>query len=147
MSYQIKWETHGAIKYFTGTVSSRDLVESEKEVISHPHFTEFRYVISVYLTAEGFSFTEVDRQQVRALRLGVRFANPHLKYALVSQDPAIVRNIQDGIDSGEPHQATAVFPDFIEAVIWTNTRSKPTHSDQADSSAGKGVFPPNDQSV
>ena len=120
MGYQIEWEKRGAVKYFTGTVSSRDLVSSEEEVSSHSNFTAFRFVISVYLMVEGIAFDENARKVVRALRLGGYLTNPHIKYAMVTQNPTIARNVQNSVLAGETLHETAVFSNFVVAVLWVN---------------------------
>ncbi len=133
MSYQIRYEPHGAIKYFAGRVSAHDLLQSERDIMGHPRFTEFRYIISVYLSAEATSFTEDDRQELRALRIGSYRTNPRVRYAAVTQDARIRQNIMDSVEAGEVLHATSVFDNYLDAVMWANrtAQKSPPGSDGA----------------
>lgn len=123
MSYVLKWEPHGVVKYFTGTVTSRDLMESEQELVNHPRFDRLRYVISVYLTAVEISFSENDREEMIALRVGGFQTNRRVRYAIVAQDERIRQSVLKSIATEETRHKTALFGDLMEAIIWANDPS------------------------
>ena len=120
VSYTLKWEAQGVVKYFTGTVSSRDLLESEREVVNHPGFDRMRYVISVYLTAVDTSFTDEDREELIALRVGGFFTNRRIRYVIVTQDERVRTNVLATIATVDSRHQTALFDDLMEAIAWAN---------------------------
>lgn len=122
MGYQIEWEQGGAIKYFTGTVSGGDLVNSEREVVNHARFDAFRYVISVYLTAVRFTFSDEDREDLLALRLGGYLTNPRIRYAIVAESEHIRNQVMNSIEARLVRHPTALFDNFMDAVAWAHTR-------------------------
>jgi hypothetical protein len=121
LPYEIEWEPNGAIKYFSGEVGGRDLMDSEWQIASHPGFTRLRYVISVYLAAERMAASVEERQQFRAIRTGSHTSNPRIKFAIATTDPAIRREVESSVAAGEVRHKVGVFDTFAAAVGWATT--------------------------
>jgi hypothetical protein len=121
MPYEIEWEPHGAIKYYSGVVLGHDLLESEREIASSPDFTSLRFVVSVYLGAERVAASAEERQYFRAIRIGSHTSNPRLKFAVVTTDSAIRRDIESSVEAGEVLHRLVVFDTFAAAIDWATS--------------------------
>jgi len=125
MPYQIKWEPDGAIKYFNGVVSGRDLIDSEQEVFGHPDRVAFRYVISVYLTAHEVHFSAEDIDALRQLRAASFNANPRTRFAVVADDEAIEESVQRQLSEKALAHPTALFDNYNDACAWATAAGQP----------------------
>ncbi len=145
MPYQIKWEPDGAIKYFGGIVSGRDLIDSEQEVFNHPDRVAFRYVISVYLTAHEVTFSTQDIEHLRQLRAAGFNSNDRIKFAVVADDEAIEESVRTQVAANSSVNPIALFDNYNDAWAWA-TALQPADADgAAPSVAGEWACSPHEQ--
>jgi hypothetical protein len=118
MAYTIDWRKYGVVKTFSGMVSFNDVIQSEREITGHTKYMELWYVISDFLNAQHPGFTESERQDLRALRLGGFYSNPRIKFAYVTDDLEIRNGIEKSVFDGETLHATHVFKTMVDAMDW-----------------------------
>lgn len=118
MAYSFQWCPAGVIKRFTGKVAFDDINKSEKEIAGSSRFTELKFVISDYLNAESVSLTDMQRQEIRALRIGGFYSNPRIRYAFATQDPTIRHSIEQSVRDRDFLHPVKVFSNFEDAHKW-----------------------------
>jgi hypothetical protein len=121
LAYSIQKRSGGAVKYFTGDVTFNDIFKSEGEITGSIKFTSLKYVISVFLDTRHPGLTEPQRMEIRALRLGVYYSNPRIKYAFVTEDANVTYAIEKSVSDGPTLHATIVFRDYQDAVAWVGS--------------------------
>ena len=118
MAFSIQWRRDGAVKYFTGTVTFDDVIQSEREVTGNANFTALKYVISMYLNTRPVDLSDSERIEVRALRLGGYYSNPRIKYAFVTDDANVKDAIEKSVIDGQTLHSTRVYETYEDAVAW-----------------------------
>lgn len=118
MTYKLQWLPGGVVKHFNGAITFDHIIKSELTIAGSSHFTDLRYVISNYMNAHGVSLTEIQRQEIRAQRIGGYFSNPRIRYAFATHDHSIKSAIEQSVIEGHTLHPTRVFPTFDDAYAW-----------------------------
>src|SRR6218665_1007469 len=90
MSYEVLWESRGAIKRFWGVVSSQDMLRSVVETEADVRFDRLRYVINDFLAATQIGFSAKDVSDIAAMDLGASRTNAAIKIAVVATMPELL---------------------------------------------------------
>ena len=118
MPYVIQLLPVSAVKRFSGEVTFDDIFNSEREISSSVNYTSLRYVISDYTDARCVPLTELERQEIRALRVGGFYTNPRIKYAFVTTDSQVKAAIEESVAVGDTLHPTQVFASIEAALLW-----------------------------
>jgi hypothetical protein len=120
VSYVIQLLPTSAVKHFSGEVTFGDIINSEREISGSVNFSSLRYVISDYSDAHFVTLTELERQEIRAMRIGGFYTNPRIKYAFVTTDAKVRAAIEESVAVGDTLHPTRVFASFEEAMLWVS---------------------------
>ncbi len=118
MPYTIDWKRNGAIKRFSGRVSFHDVLQSEQDISSSPHYTGLRYVLSDYTGADYQGITDSQKADINALRIGGFMVNPRIKYAFVLQNPVVQSQIKEAVAEAVMLHETRTFETWDQAARW-----------------------------
>ena len=83
MPVEMNWEPRGVRSWFSGAVTSADLLHHVTEVCRHPDFSELRFSILDFRDAKD----EVNDEglfEVRAQIIGAQVTNPHILVAALT---------------------------------------------------------------
>jgi hypothetical protein len=127
LAYSIHWRPDGAVKFFTGQVSFKDIINSEREIAGSSIYMTLKYVIAMYIDTQHSRLSEAELVAVRALRLGGYYSNPRIKYAFVTDDANIKNAIERSVIDGQTLHATRVYESYENAFAWVNGKGLGLH--------------------
>jgi hypothetical protein len=119
MTFKIEWVEGGVFWNYSGTVSSEEILESNKEVYGDERFDQIRFEVVNFLDTNGIEFTAKDVRIVAALDRAAALTNPRIRVVLLATEPRIVEILQaylQGIRGGP--WIAQVFSSLDEAAVW-----------------------------
>jgi hypothetical protein len=78
----------------------------------------------MFRSARHLELSDLQRIEIRGLRLGGHFSNPRIKYAFVTDDTKVTKTIEQSVIDGHTLHATKVFKDYEDAVAWIGRSSR-----------------------
>ncbi len=86
MPYEIKWDSHGAIRRFWGFVTSEDIRRSFNELHSHPSYNVLLCILHDHSEMTGRDWGKDDVTLLGANHLSASVGNPKLIDMVVTTD-------------------------------------------------------------
>ncbi len=129
MSYEIIWESHGAVKRFLGHVNSFELIQSVIDVERDARFDDLHYVINDFLGCTRFSIHDRVVEDMAVMDKGASFSNPDIKIAVVVTSPQIIAAAREYVNSELNVYPTRIFATEGEARAWLGTSVQASNSD------------------
>ena len=119
MAYTLDWEDQGVCCAYEGVLTNDQLIEVDRQIISHPDFVSFRYGIADFTLVEQFDIGRVGVTETSHADKVVAPSNPNFRVAIVA--PAMVMKgfarmweLTGGADVWE----TKIFDDIKSARQW-----------------------------
>jgi len=124
LAYEIIWRTRGAVKRFSGTVTSHDIVQSLIDVERSPRFDDLRYVINDFLDVDELDATGLDIDELAAIDRGAFATNPNIRIAVVTISAEIVRLALEYAQSPVNVYSTRIFSTLPDAEEWLGSAER-----------------------
>lgn len=118
MSYEVHWESQGAIKRFWGVVSSADMLRSVVETEADARFDTLRFVINDFREVTQITFDSHDVGDIAAIDLGASRTNPAIKIAVVATRADVIELAEQYANSALNVYPTQIFATLDEARTW-----------------------------
>lgn len=118
MAFENRWEQRGVHRKYDGAVSGRDLLLAVREVEGDSRFDELRYIINDFSTVTEQSITEQDIEEIAALDYAAAFTNPHIRLAIVTNDPTIQALAELYHEKSDAPYLTQTFSALDSARSW-----------------------------
>ncbi len=109
MPYEIKWDSHGALRRFWGFVTSDDIRRSFKELHGHPSYNMMRCILHDHSKMTGRDWGKDDVLLLNANHLSASVRNPRLIDVVVTTDKDFVAFMKES-------SVTKLLPNPIQFV-------------------------------
>ena len=94
MPYTNKWESKGLHRTFTGTITGREVLNSNLSVQGDSRFDEIRYVLNDFTGINGFDISDLHVEEVSTIDNVAAKANSQLKIIIVANDPGFLKFVE-----------------------------------------------------
>ena len=122
MPYTTEWEQHGVYWRYWGTVSGKELIDSNLDIYGDERFDAMKYQIVDFLQIDAFQVTRDDMLKIAAYDRAAALSNPRVKVAVVAKITAIkfLTALYDAENIKSPWE-TRMFDSVEQARSWVDT--------------------------
>lgn len=123
MSYTHEWNDNGVcIKYYD-TLTPRDLIMSNSQLVGKPEFERIKFIITDFCNITNIEISEKDVTISTSFAEKANPYNKNIKVALVSDKDELQPLIENYIEKTlalVPHAQQRLFSNLNEAKIWVS---------------------------
>ncbi|MDQ8195137.1 hypothetical protein QEH59_11925 [Coraliomargarita sp. SDUM461004] len=126
MPYETKWQTHGIIWTYSGTLTGEELLRSNFEIFGDERFDDIRYQVVDLTAVTEVKVTEKHMRKIAHLDMAAARSNPRVKVAVVTtaKDGQFLSETYDRYTRGKSPWMTQLFTTLEEAATWLNTENE-----------------------
>ena len=84
MSYQTIWTDRGVEWIYHGTVTGKEIIQSNEEIYGDPRFDDLRYQLVDLTQVERFEVSDKEMRQMAYLDAAAARTNPRIRLAVIA---------------------------------------------------------------
>ena len=118
MSFEISWYKNGIVTNWSGTASSKEIIQFLNEIQSSPNFDYLRFSLHDYTQCDEIKFDPDDMDYVGALDAAGAASNPNIKVGIVAQNPELLEMVNNYKRLKLTPYETKIFDNLNDAAQW-----------------------------
>ena len=121
MPYKMNWEEKGIWMWHGGTVTSKEIFDSNMEFYNDPKSDRVKYQIIDFLEVEDIVLSELTAEKIAMLDSAQSTSTPNIKVALVGTSLSSQKLFQEYIDNSSKTKTNwsfKIFDDMKKAREW-----------------------------
>ena len=91
MPYTNEWKDKGLHREFSGTITGREVLESNLSIHGDKRFDDIDYVLNDFTNIDGFDISDLDVEEVATIDNVAAHANHRLKIIIIATDKGFLK--------------------------------------------------------
>lgn len=119
MPYVINWNPHGVEWIYSGTITGKEIIQSNEAIYGDPRFDDLRYQLVDFTRVVDFAVSSKEMRQMAHLDAAASRSNPEIRLAVIAPEKAGRELCQSYLDSsGNLNWRVRVFENRDAAEAW-----------------------------
>lgn len=120
---RLMWEPEGVVASYAGTLQSRALLDTIRQIQRDPRFDDAHYLIHDFLALDGHDIGVATLTELAGLHYAAWASSPNCRVVFVTQDAALANDIRRVLCASElASYDCAVCHSLVEARDWLDAQ-------------------------